>query len=117
MKFDGKLISASDLYDTLCRDKTHGLQCVMENGVGVGTVFAGCGNDFANMIGKAPEVDALPVTADELKHLINDTIAYIWRLEDRGCDKTEFGYDSRKALLEKLKKFYNEHFPEADCHF
>ena len=63
-----------------------------------------------------PTVDAIPVTADELKHLINDTIAYIWRLEERRCDKPEFGYDSRKALLEKLQKFYNEHFPENDCH-
>lgn len=65
----------------------------------------------------APGVDAIPVNADELKHLINDTIAYIWQLEESGCNKTEFGYESRKALLEKLKKFYNEHFPETDCHF
>ena len=60
-------------------------------------------------------IDAVPVTEAELKHLINDTIAYIWRLEDRGCDKPEFGYDSRKALLEKLKQFYKEHFPENGC--
>jgi hypothetical protein len=61
---------------------------------------------------QAPTIDAIPVTEAELKHLINDTIAYIWRLEDRGCDKPEFGYDSRKALLEKLKQFYKEHFPD-----
>lgn len=63
----------------------------------------------------APRVDAIPVTADELKHLINDTIAYLWRLEERGCNKPEFGYDSRKELLQKLKDFYQEHFPELEC--
>ena len=61
-----------------------------------------------------PTVVAIPVTADELKHLMNDTITYIWRLEDRKCDRPEFGYDSRKELLEKLKKFYNDHFSEMD---
>ena len=62
-----------------------------------------------------PIVDAIPLTADELRYLINDTIAYIWRLEKRGCDKPEFGYDRRKALLEKLKQFQKEHFPEKVC--
>ncbi len=75
------------------------------------------GGCVRQMLDTIPGVDAIPVNADELKHLINDTIAYIWRLEDRGCNKPEFGYESRKALLEKLKKFYNEHFPETDCHF
>ena len=60
-------------------------------------------------------MDAIPLTAAELNHLINDTIAYIWRLEKMGCDKPEFGYDSRKALLEKLKQFQEEHFPEKVC--
>ena len=64
----------------------------------------------------APAVDAIPVNAAELNHLINDTIAYIWRLEERGCDKPEFGYDDRKALLEKLKQFEKEHFPEMECY-
>lgn len=64
----------------------------------------------------APTIDAVPVTEAELKHLLNDTITYIWRLEDRGCDKPEFGYDSRKALLEKLKQFYNEHFMRNGCY-
>lgn len=66
----------------------------------------------ASTIRNTKTIDAVPVTETELKHLINDTITYIWRLEDRGCDKPEFGYDSRKALLEKLKQFYKEHFPE-----
>lgn len=59
--------------------------------------------------------DLLPVTREELRHLINDTIAYIWKLEDRGAAKPEYGYDSRKALLEKLKQFEKEHFPELGC--
>ena len=65
----------------------------------------------------APGIDAIPVNAEELKHLMNDTIDYIWKLEERGCNKPEFGYESRKALLEKMKKFYNEHFPEHECAF
>lgn len=64
---------------------------------------------------KLPAVDAVEVSADELKYLINDTIAYIWRMEDGGRDKSEFGYDERKALLEKLKRFKKEHFPEMRC--
>ena len=62
----------------------------------------------------APAAVAITVTKDELNHLINDTIAYIWRLEERGCDKPEFGYDSRKALLEKLEQFRKEHFTEME---
>ena len=62
-----------------------------------------------------PTVCAMPLTEEENKHLINDTQAYIWRLESRGCDTPEYGYDSRKELLEKLKAFYNEHFPELVC--
>ena len=70
---------------------------------------------FGSLVSQAPTIDALPVTAAELKHLINDVISYIWGLEDRGEDKPEFGYDSRKALLEKLEKFEKEHFHEAHC--
>lgn len=70
--------------------------------------------DILSAINDMPTVDALEVTEKELRHLINDVIAYIWRLEDRGCDKPEFGYDSRKALLEKLKRFEKEHFPQYE---
>jgi hypothetical protein len=56
---------------------------------------------------------ALPVTEDELRHLINDTIAYIWRLEERGLHNSD-GYISRKALLQKLKQFEQDHFPQLD---
>lgn len=67
------------------------------------------------LIEDAHTIDAVPVTASELKHLINDTIAYIWQMEERGLDKPEYGYESRKDLLEKLKQFEKEHFPEMDC--
>lgn len=70
---------------------------------------------FDSAIVNATTVDAIPLTADELKYLINDTIAYICQLEKKGFDKPEFGYDSRKALLEKLKQFQEEHFPEKVC--
>lgn len=82
---------------------------------GVGGIYLWDPEQVQEVIEKAPTVDAIPVTADELKHLINDTIAYLWRLEERGCDKPEFGYDSRKELLQKLKDFYQEHFPELEC--
>ena len=72
--------------------------------------------DAQSNMNMLPTVGAIPLTAAELKYLMNDTIAYIWRLEKRGCDKPEFGYDNRKALLEKLKQFYEEHFPEIACH-
>ena len=84
-----------------------------------------CGHDYvkdkckncytAAFIEYVPAADVLPVTKKELGHLINDTIAYIWGLEARGAAKPEYGYDSRKALLEKLKKFEEEHFPELGC--
>ena len=68
--------------------------------------------DESTHIDDAPTVIALPVTAEELDHLINDTISYIWKLENKKKTTEEFGYYSRKALLEKLKKFRNEHFPD-----
>lgn len=64
---------------------------------------------------EALTVIAIQVTADELRHLINDTISYIWKLEDRGCDKPMYGYDSRKALLEKLKEFERKYYPQNEC--
>lgn len=73
--------------------------------------------NLRRIINNAPAVDAVEVSAEELKFLINDTIAYIWRMEDSGRDKPEFGYDSRKALLEKLKQFGKEHFPEMACSY
>ena len=57
----------------------------------------------------------LPVTRGELWHLINDTIAYIWRLEERGISGKNFGYDSRIKLREKLEAFEREHFRQMDC--
>ena len=66
-------------------------------------------------MGNSEKVAMLPVTEKELKHLINDTIAYIWKLEDTNQAIPERGYDSRKALLEKLKQFEKENFPELGC--
>ena len=56
----------------------------------------------------------LPITEAELRHLINDTIAYIWRLEDRGCASAKYGYFTRKELYEKLKRFEKENFPRFE---
>lgn len=82
---------------------------------GVGGIYLWDPEQVKEVIEKAPTVDAIPVTSSELRHLINDTIAYLWRLEERGCNKPEFGYDDRKELLQKLKEFYEEHFPELEC--
>jgi hypothetical protein len=60
----------------------------------------------------APTVDAVPVSAEELRHLINDTLAYIWKMESDGRENLT---ESRKTLLEKLKRFEKEHFPEIAC--
>ena len=68
----------------------------------------------ANVV-EIPEGHALlPVTRTELKHIMNDIIAYMWCLENRECATEEFGYCSRKELLDKLKAFEKEHFPDND---
>lgn len=67
---------------------------------------------FRKRVEMAPTVDAIPVSAEEVKHLINDTLAYIWKMESDGRENLT---DSRKALLEKLKRFEKEHFPEFAC--
>lgn len=58
---------------------------------------------------------ALPVTEKELRHLINDVIVNIGNLESRGATDAIFGYESRKELLEKLKKFEKDNFQEVGC--
>lgn len=57
----------------------------------------------------------LCITKEELHHLINDTISYIWKLENKGLTGDEYGYSSRKKLLEKLEQFEEQHFPEDEC--
>ena len=69
---------------------------------------------FRKRVEMAPTVDAIPVSADELKHLINDTLAYIWKMESDGRENLTYG---RKKLLEKLKQFEKEHFPEIACSY
>lgn len=66
-------------------------------------------------MGNSEKVAMLPVTGNELKYLINDTIAYIWKLEDTNQAIPDRGYDSRKELLQKLKQFDKENFPELEC--
>lgn len=58
------------------------------------------------------ETALLCVTKEELNHLINDTVSYIWKLENKGLTGDEYGYGSRKKLLEKLEQFENQLFPE-----
>lgn len=56
----------------------------------------------------------LCITKEELNHLINDTISYIWKLENKGLIGDEYGYSSRKKLLEKLEQFEEQHFHEPN---
>ena len=71
------------------------------------------GYDVMYIITGRKSMPALPVTEDELRHLTNDTIAYIWRLEERGLHDSD-GYVERKALLGKLEQFARDHFPQME---
>lgn len=60
----------------------------------------------------------IELNADELSYLINDVIAYMWKLEDKlktEKDLTDCGYYARKALKEKLQKIEKEEFPPLAC--
>lgn len=80
---------------------------------------------------------ALELTRDELRHLQNDTITYIWKIKEivfgdewnfgRNIDEVDqltpeqeeelrtFGYYSRVALLNKLDAFEKEYFSQSEC--
>ena len=61
----------------------------------------------------------IELTEEELSYLINDTIAYIWRIEGTSKsekDLEERGYYSRKALLEKLEATEKEYLKDkGEC--
>ena len=59
--------------------------------------------DIKNFGGVKAEV-LLPLKKKELRHLINDTIAYLWKMEDTGRTEDHFGYSERKECLEKMEK-------------
>lgn len=69
---------------------------------------------------KMPELKTVKVelNKEELGHLINDIISYMWEIEDK-CktekDLTARGYYTRKALKEKLQKIEAKEFPQLDC--
>ena len=81
---------------------------------------------------------SVTLTASELTHLINDVIAYIWDIKDKvlgkerstfGTDLTneqpiteeelsrleQYGYFTRKQLLDRLKQIEAEAFPRRAC--
>lgn len=51
---------------------------------------------------KEGEIILLPLTEEELRHLINDAIFYIRMMRAKNRDKKEFGYFERIDLYEKL---------------
>ena len=84
------------------------------------------------------ETCLVSLTKQELDHLINDTIAQIWYIKDCVFGKerssfgtdlkeegpitidekdrlTQFGYFSRKELLDKLKQIEKDNFAETIC--
>ena len=64
-------------------------------------------------------VAKIKLTEDELSFLINDTIAYIWRIEDTAKSEKDLEareYSSRKVLLEKLKAIEKKYFKDnGEC--
>ena len=57
------------------------------------------------------------LNAEELSHIINDVIAYMWEIKKRASSEavlTERGYYSRNELKEKLLKIEREAFPQLD---
>lgn len=62
------------------------------------------------------EIVLVELNKKELLILQNDLISYIWKLEDKGLDKNnEYGYQSRKELLDKIKNIYIDNFIDTDC--
>lgn len=61
----------------------------------------------------------IKLTKEELSHLINDTIAYIWKIENTAKTEKDLearGYYSRKALLEKLETIEKKCFKDrGEC--
>ena len=57
-------------------------------------------------------VDAVEVTGQEVQFLIDALYYHVrWMIAGR-LDKPECGYDERVALLERLRQFEREHFPD-----
>lgn len=79
----------------------------------------------------------IELNKEELTHLINDTIDYIWKIKERvfgdewtfstdinevvvltkeQIDKLSlYGYYSRKVLLDKLQQIRKDNFQELNC--
>ena len=57
------------------------------------------------------------LTKKELSHLINDVIAYMWKIEEESTDEQyliQRGYYSRKDLKKKLIEIERDAFPEYE---
>ena len=66
-------------------------------------------------IKKAPAVDAVEVSAQELQFLIDAMYRHIrWMIAGR-LDKPECSFNERVALSEKLRLFEREHFPDMQA--
>lgn len=61
---------------------------------------------------EAPVVDAVEVTGQDVQFLIDALYYHVRWMIAGGLDKPECGYDERLALLERLKLFEREHFPD-----
>ena len=77
--------------------------CCADGTVEAPTLYKQMITDIKNFGGVKAEV-LLPLENKELRHLINDTIAYLWQMEEQGRTEDCFGYPERKDCLEKMKK-------------
>ena len=77
--------------------------CCADGTVEAPTLYKQMISDIKNFGGVKADV-LLPLEKQELNHLINDTIAYLWKMEDTGRTEEQFGYFERKDCLEKMQK-------------
>jgi hypothetical protein len=77
--------------------------CCADGTVEAPTLYKQMITDIKNFGGVKADI-FLPLQKKELSHLINDTIAYLWKMEDTGRTEDRFGYSERKECLEKMKK-------------
>lgn len=106
----------------VCGNRFFGYSCIVEDKTSRLYSITICGKRFclprSKERGNIMRIAKIKLAEDELSHLINDTIAYIWKIEDttKSEDLEARGYYSRKALLEKLKAIEKKYFQDrGEC--
>ena len=101
----------------VCGNRFFGYSCIIEDKTSRLYSITICGKRFclprSKERGSIMRIAKIKLTEDELSYLINDTIAYIWKIEDTTKSEKDLearGYYSRKALLEKLLAIKQKYF-------